>query len=167
MMPYICFTFHISFRQGTWKFMAADLVERSDIPQTFVHDLESFFWVLLWVVLTRVKTSWTEEQVSNFINGTMNPKVYADYGGWAKVWFLTSKDELSENHFKIPGNPILREFLKGLHSLVAVRHRGPPSMRDNPFLAENLDPDRKPITQEEHERAVKEHKEALKHLRDN
>ena len=35
--------------------MAADLVESSGIKQTFVHDLELFFWVLLWIVLTQVE----------------------------------------------------------------------------------------------------------------
>ncbi|KAF8490092.1 hypothetical protein F5888DRAFT_1869004, partial [Russula emetica] len=36
----------ISFRQGTWQFMAAELIEHPKISHTFSHDLESFFWVL-------------------------------------------------------------------------------------------------------------------------
>ncbi|KAF8502887.1 hypothetical protein F5888DRAFT_1607674, partial [Russula emetica] len=35
-------------RTGTWQFMAAELIERPKIRHTFSHDLESFFWVLMW-----------------------------------------------------------------------------------------------------------------------
>jgi hypothetical protein len=55
------------FRQVTWEIMAADFVKRSDIPQTLVHDLESFFWVLLWLVLTKVETNWKGGRLSSFI----------------------------------------------------------------------------------------------------
>ncbi|KAH9953564.1 kinase-like domain-containing protein, partial [Russula dissimulans] len=40
---------HHYARTGTWQFLAADLVELSNVKQTYVHDLESFFWVLLWI----------------------------------------------------------------------------------------------------------------------
>ncbi|KAF8502330.1 hypothetical protein F5888DRAFT_1608322, partial [Russula emetica] len=41
----------ISFRQGTWQFMAAELIKCPKIRHTFSHDLESFFWVLMWIVV--------------------------------------------------------------------------------------------------------------------
>ncbi|KAI9446708.1 hypothetical protein H4582DRAFT_1804459, partial [Lactarius indigo] len=36
---------------GTWQFMTADLIQESSIPHTFVHDLESTFWVMIWIVI--------------------------------------------------------------------------------------------------------------------
>ena len=53
--------------------MAADLMGSSDIPQTFVHDLESFFWVMLWIVKTLVPSSWSPSTRSE-IDAIMNPK---------------------------------------------------------------------------------------------
>ncbi len=31
--------------------MAAELVQKSDTPHTAVHDIESLIWVLLWICL--------------------------------------------------------------------------------------------------------------------
>ncbi|KAN0123635.1 Protein kinase-like domain containing protein, partial [Russula decolorans] len=38
-------------RTGTWQFMAADLIKDPTISQTFVHDLESAFYVMFWLSL--------------------------------------------------------------------------------------------------------------------
>ncbi|KAI9432886.1 hypothetical protein BJY52DRAFT_1078631, partial [Lactarius psammicola] len=40
---------HQSTHTGTWQFMAADLIENPKVIQTFIHDIESAFLVLLWV----------------------------------------------------------------------------------------------------------------------
>ncbi|KAF8270304.1 hypothetical protein EI94DRAFT_1439202, partial [Lactarius quietus] len=37
---------------GTWQFMAAALIKEANIAHTFVHDLESAFWVVLWMALS-------------------------------------------------------------------------------------------------------------------
>ena len=37
--------------QGTYYFLAIELLERPAVKHAFWHDLESFFWVLIWVVL--------------------------------------------------------------------------------------------------------------------
>ena len=37
--------------QGTWQFMSAALVQDKNAPHTFVDDLESFLYVILWVSL--------------------------------------------------------------------------------------------------------------------
>jgi len=139
--------------------MAADLVERPNIPQTFVHDLESFFWVLLWIVLTRVQTSWTEG-TRLFIHEVMNPKVYENgSGGRQKTIFLTAKYELSKKIFQIPGDPTLRDFLEGLYLLVATRYHDLPVKHRNTFA--------KPMTQEEFDEAVKTHERHMGYLKDH
>lgn len=117
--------------------MAADLVESSDIPHTLHHDLESIFWVLLWIILTRVPTSWSDDARSSFINETMSPIVYSHTGGTMKSSWLTSESPLIEDKFKIPGNPDLCEFAAELLSTVSARYRVRPSTRPsslNPFV---------------------------------
>jgi hypothetical protein len=61
--------------------MAADLTENSSIPHTYVHDLESVFWVLIWVVVSYIPTAWEINERSSFLKETMCPKVYGDSGG--------------------------------------------------------------------------------------
>lgn len=115
--------------------MAADLVERPHTIHKFVHDLESFFWVLLWIVLTQVETTWNDEERSSYIKGTMSPKIYSNSGGRFKIQFLTSQD-LDSRRFEIPGNNILPRLLRGLRKVVAIRHTLPPA----PSTNESLDP---------------------------
>ncbi len=110
-----------------------------------------------------MKTSWTDEQVSSVICDRMNPKVYSGSGGEGKIDFLTM-NKLTPKKFQIPGNPTLRDLLEALCSLVAARHRERPSMQDNPFVDQNLNPERKFMGQEELDRAVETHEKALKHL---
>jgi hypothetical protein len=111
--------------------MAADLVETPHTIHNFVHDLESFFWVLLWIVLTQVETTWTDEDRSSYIKGTMSPKIYSNSGGRVKIRFLTSQDELDSRRFQIPGNKHLPNLLRGLRRLVAIRHILPPAPSTN------------------------------------
>ncbi|KAH9039778.1 hypothetical protein EDB85DRAFT_1813484, partial [Lactarius pseudohatsudake] len=40
-----------AIHMGTWQFMAADLIKNPNINQTFIHDIESAFFVLLWMAL--------------------------------------------------------------------------------------------------------------------
>jgi len=111
--------------------MAADLVESSTTVQTAKHDLESFFWVLLWMVLMQVPCSWSIAERSRFINETMGPRPYGqdENGGKAKKMFLRDDDSLRKGEFDIPNNTALHELLKSLKKIVAARHRLPP---DNP-----------------------------------
>jgi hypothetical protein len=124
--------FDKSFRQGTLAFMAADLVESPIIPQTFHHDLESFFWVLLWIVLTQMKTSWAEAKRSAFLKSTFKPELYERSGGVtggeAKINFLKY---IPLNDFQIPGNTILTELVKGLKDTVSSRFDEEPSRDDS------------------------------------
>ena len=105
--------------------MAADLVQSPDTQQTFIHDLESFFWVLLWIVLTQVETSWDNDARSSFLSTTFSPKVYGRTGGSAKLMFLSS-DGLDQSKFSIPNNPKLAELLREVKKLFSYRHKEKP-----------------------------------------
>jgi hypothetical protein len=78
--------------------MAAGLVKCPNIPHTFVHDLESLYWVLFWIDLTHVQSSWTDESRSSFIKGPMSPNVYSHCGGKEKETFLTSNVMLTRKY---------------------------------------------------------------------
>ena len=40
--------------------MVADLIQRLNIAHTFVHDLKSTFWVLLWVTFAYMPNTWSD-----------------------------------------------------------------------------------------------------------
>jgi Fungal protein kinase len=101
--------------------MAGDLVTGSNIWHTFAHDLESFFWVLLWIVLTQVQTNYTDEDHSNFIHGTMNSTVCSARGGSQKASFLASPLMLL-NELGHPGNRTLTTLVVNLKRTVADRY---------------------------------------------
>lgn len=147
--------------------MAANLVANPNTTQTFVDDLESIFWVVLWIVLTQVQVSWSDEYRSSFIEGTMNPKVYSHCGGRAKKIFLKSDDALSEEEFEIIGNPTLRDLLEGLHSLIGARYRIPPSKKNKPFLPDNIASGAKSMSPEALEEATETYKRQFNHLKDH
>jgi len=71
--------------------MAADLIQDSSIPHTFVHDLESVFWVLIWIVVSYMPTTWDDGECSSFLKETMCPKVYGPRGGTRKKDFILAK----------------------------------------------------------------------------
>jgi len=114
--------------------MAADLVEEFGTKQTFAHDLESFFSVLLWIVLTQMETSWGDGFRSSFLEDTFSTKVYKGSGGSNKTMVLTSRIALHETgKFKIPDNPTLAKFLYQLKTTVFARYDIKPSGDDIAF----------------------------------
>src|SRR5258708_19925508 len=94
----------MSFYQGTWQFMAGDLIQQFNIWHTFAHDLESFFWVILWIVLTQVQTYYTDALCSSFIHRTSRPKVCSGIGGPLKRTCLGSLhiSDTSLHHCLLP-----------------------------------------------------------------
>jgi len=52
--------------------MAAELIKSTNTPQTCAHDLESFFWVLLWIVMAQVETNWEGKKLLSIFYNIMN-----------------------------------------------------------------------------------------------
>src|SRR5258708_35953836 len=123
----------MSFRQGTWQFMAGDLVQQFNIQHTFAYDLESFFWVLLWIVLTWVPTYYTDAVHSSFIHRMMSLKVCSGSGGSAKMNFLVSSHMLEERvkDFRLPNNPSLHTLLVEMKCTVANQYLSLPSKKES------------------------------------
>ncbi|KAI9444414.1 hypothetical protein BJY52DRAFT_1194324 [Lactarius psammicola] len=112
-------------RTGTWQFMAADLVQRSSIPHAFVHDLESVFWVMFWIVISYMPSSWNEADRTSFLQETMSPRVYHNSGGRSKLFFMQTEDPIPG--FSLDQNSILFDLLVSLKKTLAVRHRQLPA----------------------------------------
>jgi hypothetical protein len=123
--------------------MAGDLIEQSGIRHTFAHDLESFFWVLMWIVLTRVRTNYDDATRSNFIHVTMGAHVCSEFGGSHKTVFLTSPRMLKERYdrFELPGNATLARLLVELKRTVADRYHGLPEEISSTELAQSVNAD--------------------------
>jgi Fungal protein kinase len=82
--------------QGTWEYMAGDLVFDPTTSHSFVHDLESAFWVLFSQVLRYMPVSWGPTQCTHVLKNIMNPESYKNpsseqvSGGMSKLIFLTA-----------------------------------------------------------------------------
>jgi len=98
--------------------MAAELIEDSSIPHTIVHDLESVFWVLIWVVVSYMPTGWDTYECSSFLKETMCPKVYGTKGGTVKRDFI-----LSKRIPPVPHTKLVERLLFMLSKLLAPRYQ--------------------------------------------
>ena len=68
--------------------MSATLVKCNDALHTFVDDLESIFYVVLWLVLMYSLNSMTAEVHTSFMQQVLNPVQYTGTGGSTKADFL-------------------------------------------------------------------------------
>ncbi|SRR5260221_6989908 len=78
--------------QGTWNFIATELLENPRIEHSFVHNLESFFYVLLYLSILYLPTTWDEGQCSDFLNSIIDIKHFGKHskGGVGEKNFITS-----------------------------------------------------------------------------
>ncbi|KAI9431449.1 hypothetical protein BJY52DRAFT_1232129, partial [Lactarius psammicola] len=112
-----------STRTGTWQYMAADLIENPKINQTFVHDIKSAFFVLLWMALLYVKSDWLTDRLSSFVSLIFDPLVFGNSGGSMKIMFMLS-DQLDSLNFH--RNTPLAQLLRTLRELLGVRYKKRP-----------------------------------------
>lgn len=121
--------------QGTWQFMAADLIEQPDLAQTFIHDIESAFFVLLWMAICYVESTWDTSHRSSFVNIIFNPPVFGDSGGSTKAMFMRSDEQEIP---KFPKNRPLAQLLTQLKLSLSYRHKQPPEpSRGHDTVADN------------------------------
>jgi hypothetical protein len=103
--------------------MAADLVMNPRITQTEEHDLESVFWILLWMCLSYMKTTMPPGLRADILNNTMSPRVHDGSGGMGKANFMASSIALGD--LTTPNCP-MADLLKDLHGLLSKRYRPQP-----------------------------------------
>ncbi|KAH9024988.1 hypothetical protein EDB83DRAFT_2203070, partial [Lactarius deliciosus] len=57
---------------GMWQFMAADLIENPKTNLTFIHNIKSAFFILLWMALHYLHSSWDVDGLSSFVDTVFN-----------------------------------------------------------------------------------------------
>jgi len=123
---------HVCCHQGTWLFMAGDLVRNLDIPQNVEHDIESAFWVVFWIMLSYLQTNLSVGDRSCYLMNTMNPGVF---GGTSvsKALFMASPIALDE--LETPSSP-LANLLKDMHNTLGKRYRVSKKDKNSIFVTE-------------------------------
>ena len=107
--------------------MSAALVKYNDAPHTFVDDLESMFYVVLWLVLMYSPNSMMAEVHTSFMQQVLDPVQYAGMGGSTKADFLQGHSVLRDLKLHNPNRPELQTLLLNLATLFSVRYEPRPS----------------------------------------
>jgi hypothetical protein len=100
--------------------MAADIVASPNVVHTFIHDVESAFWVLVWMTCAYLPISWDVGQRSSFMKETMSPRVFLNTGGVNKRTFLTAESVFDS--ITVIENDIFTSLLCYLKGVLRVRH---------------------------------------------
>ena len=82
--------------------MLAALIKCNDALHTFVDDLESMFYVILWLVLMYSPNSMTAEVCTSFMQQVLDPVQYTGMGGSAKADFLQGRSALRDLELENP-----------------------------------------------------------------
>ncbi|KZT23571.1 hypothetical protein NEOLEDRAFT_1170694 [Neolentinus lepideus HHB14362 ss-1] len=134
--------------QGTFQFLAIDRLEEHPGNHELHHDIESGYWVLLWVVLRHTecevkewgKTRPGSECVTRILDGE---------NGTSKISFLCNAEVV------VHGNKPLTRLLERLKYLVSLRYI-------NKVLRAELTEQKVILPELTHETVIKEFEEALK-----
>ena len=125
----------MNWNQGTWQFMAADLIANPFTPQTYVHDLESAFYVMFWLSLKYLPSSYSPSKRGMILSTVFNPKPAGlpysrvrssvslslqNDGDEVKVNWMANSNDVTQ--FKVTGNKPLSDLLSTLKTLLGARH---------------------------------------------
>lgn len=114
--------------QGTWQFMSGVLVYFKTVPHMVEDDLESFFWVLVWVAVMYSPSTLTEGAQALLMGQTFNPEAVERSGGHVKAMFLQAPMALRTMRFQDErGNNCrgaLKELCLRLAGVLAGRYSG-------------------------------------------
>ena len=110
--------------QGTWDFIAADLLNNDRLQHSFVHDLESFFYVLLYLSLTYLPTDWDRGRQSSVLNTILDPRRFGETGSGAYGKLLFMKGSVSAlDELTFASNEPLTKLVEGLMKVLSERYR--------------------------------------------
>ncbi len=107
--------------------MAADLVFNSKIKHSFVHDLESAFYVLLWQSAHYLPSEWGETGLAA-LHALIGVEVQVDNMDARKMGFMATPHLLTSLNFLGPGpnthsplGELIRSFADMFHSKYSIR----------------------------------------------
>ncbi|KZT23535.1 hypothetical protein NEOLEDRAFT_535536 [Neolentinus lepideus HHB14362 ss-1] len=138
----------LTYITGTFQFMAIDRLKEHPGNHEPHHDIESSYWVLLWVVLRH-----TECEVKEW--GKIKPgsecvaRIFEGENGTSKVLFLCNAEVV------VHGNKPLTRLMERLQYLVSLRYM-------NKVLRAKLTEQKVILPELTHETVIKEFEEALK-----
>ena len=122
----------LNWNQGTWQFMAADLIADHKISQAPVHDLESAFYVMFWLSLKYLPSSYPPSRRGMVLKQVFNPDSPGSLFNHApsstpqarttavKVDWMANSEDVQQ--FKVTGNNPLSSLLSSLKDILGVRH---------------------------------------------
>ena len=125
--------------QGTWRFLSAELLLYPQIPHSFIHDIESAYFVLLSIGLEKMPTENQKQFASNILYDIMDARRYESGGGMQKYFFMTLPTAL--RNFKIPSNPKFGSLMRTLHGKLSSRYQQLENLQKNKENKENKEND--------------------------
>src|SRR6266576_6541571 len=93
--------------------MAADLVKDPIINYTFVHDLESAFYIVFWLSIRLLPNSWTPHKCMLVMCNLFNPLAFSNVGASTKKNWM-AKGIAETSNFHIIGNIALTRLILSL-----------------------------------------------------
>jgi len=101
--------------------MATDLVKDPIINHTFIHDLESAFYIIFWLSIRLLPNSWTPQKRALVMCDLFNPLAFSNVGTFTKKnWMAEGVAETS--NFHIIGNTALTGLILSLLLFFQARH---------------------------------------------
>ena len=113
--------------------MSAALVKNRDALHTFIDDLESIFYVILWLSVMYSPNSLAPAECTSFIKSVLDLEQSGGMGDTAKADFLQAHTTLWQ--LKFDGQPKLQPLLMNLATFLSVRYEDKPTKDDLNILA--------------------------------
>src|SRR6202034_3231976 len=110
--------------------MSAALVSDPTVLQTFIDNLESAFYVILWLVLMYTDSSMTARECTTVMQHVMDPQPVEGMGGHGKVDFLQGQGVLRKLTLENPNQSWLKMLLIDLATLFSVHYEAEPTPND-------------------------------------
>lgn len=111
---------HRAGSQGTWPFMAAELFLSPEIAHSFLHDLESTYFVLLFHGITNMKHTLPKGLAANIFHDILNSRRYGQGGGIQKFFFMLQSSSVGQ--YSVPSNEPFTRLIHNLHIKLNARY---------------------------------------------
>jgi hypothetical protein len=95
--------------------MAADLIADPKTNHTFVHDLESAYYLVLWLSIKFLPNSWKPHGRAMVMHNLFNPVAFPDKGSSSKKDWMVGSSVTELSQFKIIDNLVLTGLIRSLN----------------------------------------------------
>ena len=112
--------------------MSTTLVKSKEAPHTFIDDLESIFYVILWLSVMYSPNSSSPAERTAFMKLVLDPEQFDGMGGTAKADFLQAHTSLQQ--IKCHNYSQLQTLLMKLATSFSVRYEDKPTKDDLDML---------------------------------